>query len=150
MATIDKLINALDRVNPIEVAFDVLKKDEDSITKLNKQQLLRGELSNGQRTKKHTYGSLSKLYVADKLDSGKISRKTLPHVNLFDEGRFYRGFKVLWRQWWLNIYSTDSKSTELQDTYGTEIFGLQPKSLDILLNLKKPAIQSTYKQKLRL
>ena len=150
MATIDKLISAFKQVNPVDVVFDTLKQDPDTITKLNKQQLLRGEMSDGKRTPEHTYGSLSKLYVADKQSSGKISSSTLPHVNLFDSGDFYRGFTTRFQRDNFSIYSRDSKSSMLQDTYGNGIFGLQPISVDALMKQKKAIIQLNYKQKLGL
>lgn len=150
MATIDKLIAAIKQVNPVDVVFDTLKEDPEAITKLNKQQLMRGEMSDGTRTPKHTYGSLSKLYVAEKKEKGKISSSTLPHVNLFDEGNFYRGFTTRFQRNNFSIYSRDSKSAMLQDTYGNLIFGLQPVSLGILMREKKPTIQLNYKNKLGL
>jgi hypothetical protein len=148
MATIDKLINVLNQVNPVDVTFDTLKQDTEAITKLNKQQLMRGEMSDGSRTPKHTYGSLSRLYVNDKLDSGKISSSTLPHVNLFDTGAFYRGFTTRFQRNNFSIFSRDSKSSELQDTYGNLIFGLQSESLDKLMLEKKTVIQGNYKKKI--
>lgn len=150
MATIDKLLNSLNQVDVVDVMFDVLKQDTEAIVKLNKQQLMRGEKHDGSRTAEHTYGSLSVLYIEEKRQLGKISQSTLPHVNLFDTGSFYRGFTTRFQRRNFSIYSRDSKSADLQDTYGTDIFGLQRSSLDKLVIEKKPIIQQNYKQKLNL
>jgi hypothetical protein len=71
-------------------------------------------------------------------------------MNFFNEGHFYRGFKAKFQSRIISIFSTDSKSADLQDDYGTDIFGLQRESLDKLISLKKANIQRNYKQKLRL
>jgi hypothetical protein len=147
MATLDKIIDSISKVDPVEVIFDVLKRDQQTIIKLNQDQLLEGKLNSGKSTGEYSFGSMSKPYVMEKIARGRIDRSILPHVNLFNEGHFYRGFKVIFGRWFFSLYSTDSKSMELQEKYTTEIFGLEPESVDELVRLKKESFQKNYKQK---
>lgn len=150
MATIDKLIDAMKAADPVEVVFDTLKDDPNAITDLNKQQLLRGEMGDGTPTPSHTFGAISRFYVDMKLDLGRINAAILPRMNFFNTGKFYRGFKVLFRKNDFSTYSTDSKSTELQDRYGSHMFGLQESSIDELIEQKKPVIQTNFKKRIGL
>ena len=150
MATIDKLIAAMQSADPVEVVFDTLKDDPNAITDLNKQQLLRGEMGDGTPTPSHTFGAISRVYVGMKLDIGRINASILPRMNFFNEGRFYRGFKVLFRKNDFSMYSTDSKSSELQDRYGSHMFGLQESSINELIEQKRPVIQTNFKKKIGL
>lgn len=50
--------------------------------------------------------------------------KPYNRVTLFDTGDFYRGFRIKLNYPNFSIYSTDEKSSMLQDKYGSNIFGL--------------------------
>ena len=148
MATIDKIINSLNNTDPEKVVFEVLRQDQNYILQLNKDQLLRGEVSDGGKTPEHTYGPMSAIYVREKLSMGRIKNSTLPNMNFFNKGDFFRGFKAKFQGLSFSNYSTDSKSGEIQGMTDNKVFGLQKESIDLLITREKPAIISTYRKKL--
>ena len=150
MATIKDLYDAISSVDIWDATTEVFQADPDAITDLNKDQLLAGVQADGNRTPKHSFGVMSRMHVQDKLNRGRIKASTLPHMNFQDTGEFYRGFKVLFQRTDFRLYSTDSKSTELQDEYTSHIFGLTPESIKKLVSLKRDKIIGNYRQKIGL
>jgi hypothetical protein len=64
-------------------------------------------------------------------------------VSLFDQGNFYRGFKLQYDPdlFTITIYSTDEKTPKLIEKYSADIFGLTKDNRDYLdFNIIKPAI----------
>jgi len=98
----------------------IIRQNEEEILNLNRDSQLynKGIDSDGQRIFP-TYSPFTRLI---KRSEGKIFN----HVTLFDTGDFYNGFRIKFNGYGkpFNIYSTDSKSSELQENYGTNIFGL--------------------------
>ena len=95
MDKLNNILNALEEVDTNTLFQSAVKKFDDDIIKLNHSQLEQGQKSNGESTPEHTFGSLSKKYVDEKVAKGLIDNSTLPNVNLKNTGSFYSGFKKL-------------------------------------------------------
>lgn len=96
----------------------IIERKKDEILDLNRENQLYdfGIDSNGKRIFP-LYKNATILFKRQKGDPYN-------RVTLFDTGAFYRGFDLLNRKGTINIFSRDSKSSELQDKYGNNIFGL--------------------------
>jgi len=146
MDKLNNILNALEEVDTNTLFQSAVKKFDDDIIKLNHSQLEQGQKSNGESTPEHTFGSLSKKYVDEKVAKGLIDNSTLPNVNLKNTGSFYSGFKIKLQPDAFNIFSTDSKSSELQDYAGSEIFGINKDNLEVLRQKTSPFIQKEFKK----
>ena len=116
--TIDDYISALDTViSGLEQQSQrIVLSTKDSLLDLNKEQLYEyGIKSDGKPLRKYRPNT-----VAYKAEKGQI----FTHTTLFDEGNFYRGFDTIFRNETVSIFSRDIKSSDLQDKYGSGIFGL--------------------------
>jgi len=69
-------------------------------------------------------GSLLKPYSNTTILFKRQEGKPYNRTTLFDTGAFYNGFKLIVKYPIVSIYSTDEKSSMLQDDYGSNIFGL--------------------------
>lgn len=96
----------------------IAKEQSEKIIDLNRDNQLYDQGINSDGSKLFpSYANLTRQIKANK--SQPFNR-----VTLFDTGDFYRGFKLRINYPIISIYSTDSKSSDLMDKYGTNIFGL--------------------------
>ena len=99
------------------VIVSAASEHETEIIALNHSQLKKGELSNGESTQE--YASIS--YMNYKGSKGSIS---LPNADLYDEGKFYNGWKIDFKSTEFVFDSSDKKRDDLVFKYGIELFGL--------------------------
>lgn len=106
----------------------IVKDNEKEILDLNREEQLykKGIDSDGKRLKPY-----KPFTVSIKRAKGEIFNRT----TLLDTGDFYKGFKIKFNGFSnpFNIYSTDSKSSELVEKYGN-IFGLTKENEKYLNN----------------
>jgi len=121
--------NLLDKVSSLDLRGqvpEIVKQTSFEIEALNKEQLYRGEDSQGYELSplyRNKYYSRKKRSMNPKAGAG------VP--DLFLTGAFYKGFGVLVDPDTFEVDSVDSKSEKLKTKYGQKIFGLQPKSKGI-------------------
>jgi len=123
-----------DYMQAVQMVIDSIPKETESIVKRNSQQIIelntddqlynKGIDSEGQRLFP-PYANITRQIKAGK--SQPFNR-----VTLFDTGDFYKGFKIKYNYPILNIYSADSKSSDLMDKYGSNIFGLVTENQKVL------------------
>jgi len=123
----------------------IIRQNEEEILDLNRDRQLydKGIDSNGQRIFP-PYSAVTRLI---KRSQGNIFNR----VTLFDTGDFYEGFRIKLNGYGnpFNIYSTDSKSSDLQEKYGSSIFGLTRQNEDYLnYQIIKPELEKFIKQNL--
>jgi len=101
---------------PNEVA-NIIDRNKERILDINREMQLfdKGIDSDGNLLRAY-----SPVTVSIKRSKGEVYNRT----TLFDQGDFYRGFDLLNRNNVLSIFSRDYKSSELQEKYGTSIFGI--------------------------
>lgn len=125
MGTIKSVLDKFSKVNLSIQVPNLIEKTAFEIEALNKEQLYRGEDSEGYQlhpTYKNKYYARKKRQMNPKPGHG------IP--DLFYTGSFYKYFGVIVdkSQGTFRIDSTDSKTESLKKKYGEKIFGLQPKS----------------------
>lgn len=123
----------------------IIKDNEEEILNLNRDsQLLDfGINSDGGKI----FPEYTLFTKSIKRSEGRIFNR----VTLFDTGAFYDGFKIKFNGLSnpFNIYSTDSKSSELQEKYGSSIFGLTQQNQNYLnYEIIKPELEKFIKQNL--
>jgi hypothetical protein len=108
---------------PLEVAR-IISKNKETILDFNRDKQLfdKGINSDGQLLKKY-----SPITVNFKRQEGKPYNRT----TLFDTGSFTNKFDLLNKNNTISIFSTDSKSSELQEKNGSNIFGLTKENQNI-------------------
>jgi hypothetical protein len=99
------------------VVISAASEHEAEIIALNHSQLRRGKLSTGDDTQE--YASIS--YTNWKSSKGSLS---VPNADLYNEGKFYKGWVIDFKNTEFTIKSTDSKAPKLEFQYGIEIYGL--------------------------
>jgi len=112
MQAVQKVINDI----PKETER-IINKNAEKIIDLNRDDQLYDLGINSDGTLLKHYSPTTILF---KRQEGKPYNRT----TLFDTGDFYRGFKIKINYPTFSIYSTDEKSSMLQDKYGNNIFGL--------------------------
>lgn len=119
-------VTAFDMIQRIEKVIADIPKETENIIKRNEQEIL--DLNRERQLYDRGIDSNSRpllpyrpATIAIKRSKGEIYNRT----TLFDLGSFYKGFKIKYNGLSnpFNIFSTDSKSTDLVDKYG-DIFGL--------------------------
>ncbi|MCY7291345.1 MAG: hypothetical protein LH615_04100 [Ferruginibacter sp.] len=95
----------------------IIQKNKEEILDLNRDNQLfyKGINSDGALLKPY-----SPVTIFFKKQEGKPYNRT----TLFDTGAFTKSFDLINRNNTISIFSKDSKSSLLQDKYGTNIFGL--------------------------
>ncbi len=95
----------------------ILKSKEELILDLNRENQLfdKGINSDGVKLKPYKPSTIQ----IKKTENAPFNRTTL-----FDTGAFTKAFKLKTNDLTFSIFSTDSKSSDLQDKYGSNIFGL--------------------------
>lgn len=112
MQAVQQVINAI----PKETER-IVKEKSEKIIDLNRDDQLYDKGINSD-------GGLLKPYSPTTILFKKQEGKIYNHTTLFQEGNFYKGFKLKINYPTISIYSTDVKSSDLMDKYGTNIFGL--------------------------
>lgn len=122
---LESAIAKLEALDLGEVSLRVVRGEANStLIPLNIDQLFeRGIDSKGQ-----SLGEYSPFTISYKKKKGQ----RYDHVTLRDEGDFYEGFFADADSWPVGINSKDSKTGELTDKYGDDIFGLTKDSTDEL------------------
>lgn len=118
----------------------ILNQNKNEVLDLNRNTLFEdGENNNGE-----VIGT----YKISVFGSGKGYPKIRgTRFNFFDTGNFFRGFDFLFRNNKISIFSRDTKSQELQDKYGSDIFGLNKDNQEILNEkILKPALWNYLKR----
>lgn len=116
------------------ILYPIIQEHLELITKLNKDQLQRGETAEGYATPTHTLGKLSKFYVESKIDKGIYDSGIYPRMNFYNEGDFYRGLKARVTLMDIEIESFDSKTKDLESRYGNDLIGLTDQSISLLID----------------
>lgn len=121
--------------------LNIIRENEQEIVDLNKDQLESGKDADNN----DIFPPYTRTTIAIKRAKGDIFNR----VTLLDTGAFYNGFKIkIYGEGKpFNIFSTDSKSSDLQDKYGSSIFGLiKPNEEYLNLNIIKPEIEKFIKK----
>ncbi len=128
--TVDEYIKNLEYVKAnlrLEEA-KVVSNNKDLILDLNREQLYEKGINNDGTPITPEYRPFTKRL---KQSVGAI----WSHVTLFHTGQFYRGFDLVKTGNGFSVFSRDSKSSLLQDKYGSKIFGLTESNEKILNDL---------------
>lgn len=122
---LEKAIQNLERLDLSSIALRVVRNEAVStLIPLNIDQLYEGGID----SKGKSLGEYSPFTISVKKKKGQRT----DHVTLRDTGEFYEAFFAETESWPVNIDSKDSKTEELKDRYGADIFGLTPQSTDEL------------------
>lgn len=123
MATIHEKLRLIKTVDIAKIALAIVVDTKDEILDKNKAQLLDGIDKTDKKLK--TYRSTA---YAKK----KHARNPFPGfgiADLYDTGAFQQGFKLkILTKNSFDIFSSDSKSSDLTKKYGANIFGLSNES----------------------
>lgn len=126
-----------------EAILGILYDHEDQVIDLNTQQLMMGKTSEGGEV---TPGYRSKNYA-----DFKLTRNPKGVVDLKLDGGFHSSFFVKpSSKFPVLLGATDTKTKDLTNKYGEEIFGLNQDSKKTLNEFIKPSIQEWYKNLLQL
>jgi hypothetical protein len=118
-----------------EETLNAFTKNESSIVDYNTEQLMGGQDSKGENLPNYSPGSVARF------------GKPPGPIKLFDSGDFHNGFFVRKQADKIIFDSRDEKTDMLKNEYGADIFGLQPKNLNTVVNaFIKPYIQSVFKK----
>lgn len=146
----NKIDQQLDRFRSLdiwEVVRAVLNSHKEEIVDLVTAQLWRGETKTG-RTAEHTMTPKSRAYVEMKQSLGRIDTSILPHVNLYNEGDFYEGMTAVIKKELVEIFSQDSKASELEKQFTSQIYELNPASMEELKLLILPEVLTEIRKQL--
>jgi len=128
MVSIDTYLDKLDFI------IANLEKETDAIILKNKEKIL--DLNRENQLFDKGIDSFGKMitpaYSPFTVSSKRIFNLPYNRVTLFQTGAFYNAFDIMNRKGQITIFSRDSKTTDLQDKYGSEIFGLTNENEKIL------------------
>lgn len=128
--------NNLKSIDVWDVLIPIIEKNLNQIERLNKEQLQKGLMSNGNSTKPHSGSNRSDKYVNSKIQRGVYDPSIYPSVNLYNTGDFYRKLTAkMDLMYGVYIESYDAKADMLEERYGSAIYGLTPESLDKFVSL---------------
>ena len=147
MGNIVELRNSLRKIDIWKELKSIVRENEDELLDLVTSQLEEGETKTG---KTGTYSNMSADYVQAKLSQGRIKSSTLPYVNLYNEGDFYRQMTVNILNEAIEIYSKDSKAGELEDAYTSDIYIPNEKRMTEYIETILPLLQERIRLKLGL
>lgn len=92
-------------------------------------------------------GRLLQAYTPYTVSLKRLKGEAYNRTTLLDTGEFYAGFKLIDKKTTISIFSTDYKSSELQDKYGSSIFGLTSENSQYLnYNIIKPQLDAFIKK----
>lgn len=115
LTDLHKRIQAIDLQYLVDEALESLKRNKERITKINKEQLFRGEQSDGE---------LMPFYRAE----------PTTRIRLFDTGDFHRSFYLDLTKESIRVWATDYKTGMLVDRYSENIFGVTEDNLQVVIN----------------
>jgi len=95
----------------------IIDRNKDKILDINREMQLFEKGINSD-------GEMLKPYAAKTIKIKRSKGEVYNRRTLLDTGDFYRGFDLLNRNNTITIFSRDSKSSELQDDNGSNIFGI--------------------------
>lgn len=134
MRKIKDLANKLNSIDFISMCEQSVMDNESHAMELNNQQLFQGERADGTSLPDYSFVSVN------------FFNKPSGPIRLFDTGDFYNGFIFSSSNFPFFITSKDSKTDDLQERYGSEIFGLTQENLS---GFAKVFILPTIGKKLR-
>lgn len=129
-----KFATNLETIDPWQVLLPILIKNLNRIEELNKQQLREGIMADGSGTPSHSSSEMSEIYVDMKIEKGRYNESIYPSMNFYNEGDFYNGIKARMDLFGIEIESIDSKAKELESNFGSELYGLTDKSIELLID----------------
>lgn len=119
------MIGIEDYIKKLEFVRDNMSAEVASIINRNKEEILDLNRDNQLYDKGiNSEGNLLRRYSPSTVLFKKQEGKPYNRTTLFDTGYFTRSFDLLNRNNTISIFSRDNKSAELQDKYGSNIFGL--------------------------
>jgi hypothetical protein len=142
-----KIKDYLDKIKSVgsqdieDMLLKVVVESKNQAIDLNTDQLFSGKDANGQ--------SLGQ-YRNPNYAAFKRSLNPAGVVDLKLSGDFYQGFFARTDKFPITFSSTDEKTGELMQKYGTEIFGLNQDSLEEYRQEIKPEIQKEYRKVLHI
>jgi len=121
MPTLDQLEKNLRfaLANIDKQASVIVEQNKDFILDLNREKQLFDKGINSD-------GKLLRPYRPFTVSLKRQKGEPFNRTTLFDKGDFYKGFDLLFRNNKISIFSRDSKSSDLQEKYGSNIFGFTP------------------------
>lgn len=136
-----EIANRLQKFNAhtATIVIEEAEKLEEDILILNQEDQL---FEQGVDNKGRSLGE----YAQTTIDYKKAKGQPYDHVTLYDEGDFYRGFHLENVNNKLYVDSSDSKTNDLGEKYGEDIFGLTDKNIAEFVNsYLKPAVIDRFK-----
>lgn len=127
-----KLANNFRNFDMADIVVEVAVSHDAELADLNLDQLNKGYLSTGQRTKQYESDDYSNLKKS-------IGSRSAPYADLKLEGDFHAGWNVKGVGGkWIEFDSDDSKTPDLEEKYSPDIFGLtdenKGEAADIIIN----------------
>ena len=122
-----------DYLQTVQMVIDSIPKETERIVKENSEQII--ELNTDNQLYDggiNSDGGLLRPYSPTTILFKRQQGRPYNRTTLFDNGDFYRGFKIKYNYPMLSLYSTDEKSSDLMDKYGDNIFGLTTENSKIL------------------
>ncbi|MFA5652413.1 MAG: hypothetical protein WC933_03540 [Candidatus Paceibacterota bacterium] len=119
-------------INAWEILQPIIVKNLKRVEELNRKQLLKGDMSDG-TSRHHSKSEMSEIYIEDKISRGVYDQSIYPAMNFYNEGDFHKGIKAQMDLFGIEIESLDSKAKELEQEYGSVLYGLTDDSLKELL-----------------
>lgn len=119
MGTVKDYIDNIDKLKKLipSKTENIIKKNENYILDFNRDVQLFQEGIN-------SLGVKLKRYSKNTINIKQSQGKPFDRTTLFDTGNFTNNFKLKINNGKYSIFSTDEKTSDLQDKYGSEIFGL--------------------------
>ena len=145
MDKIEQQIKRFGKLDIWDVVKDIVNKEEQVLINLIKQQLTEGETKTGRTNE---YSPNSRSYVQMKLNKGRIKSSTLPHMNLYNEGDFYKQLGAVITEKEIEIFSNDSKAEKLEGLYGSKIYEPNEERMIKFKNHILPIIQEKIRKHL--
>ena len=116
-----------------------LQKEVDNITQKNSQKIIAFNTERLYETGQDSFGKIIGRYSRATEEITKGRKKAGEPFDFKETGDFLKGFKINKNK---QIFSTDPKSSDLQDKYGTAIFGLtEENNKKVNYEIFKPKIQ---------
>lgn len=139
------MISRLKAFDVRETAVEVIRENSDAIVAINQGQLSMGQKKDGRKVGWYR----SEQYAQFKNSMNPLPPFRVPDLRL--TGAFYGGMKLDISGDKFNITSTDSKTPELVEKYGEDIFGLSEESAQMAKEeVTMPAFRKRAREKLNL
>jgi hypothetical protein len=123
--TISDLYQNAKAIDLADIFSDVIAKNEQHLINLNHNQLYK-DSSDSEGNQLQQYNSLEYAREKESMNPGIGFRNT----DLYYTGAFYRGWSLLITNTGFLFDSSDSKTSDLIEKYGQNIFGLRKDNLE--------------------